>query len=232
MLQLGEGRGPPARHIGLVPRVRPLEPDPLHSMKRLTIVTAVLLALLAVPAAEASTKQVTILQDDVHLRHDTAATLDEFAALGADVVKIGLSWEEVAPDGRRKPSGFDASNPAGYQWSNYGAVIDAISARGMRPYVSIVGLAPDWASKRGGRRGTNRPSSKEYGLFAEAVGQAVPERRPVVALERAEPVQLAEPAAQEGHADLALAATGTCTWRATPGSSARATTATRSCSAS
>jgi hypothetical protein len=40
--------------------------------------------------------------------------------------------------------------------------------------VSIVGLAPDWASKRGGRRGTNRPSSKEYGLFAEAVGKQFP----------------------------------------------------------
>jgi hypothetical protein len=140
-------------------------------MKRLTLVTAVLVALLAVPAADASTRQVTIMQDDVHLRHDTAATLDEFAALGADVVKIGLSWEEVAPDGRRKPSGFDASDPAGYSWGNYPAVIDAITARGMRPFINIVGLAPDWASRRGGRRGTNRPSSKEYGLFAEAVGK-------------------------------------------------------------
>jgi len=112
-------------------------------MKRLTIVTAVLAALIAVPAAEASTRQVTILQDDVHLRHDTAATLDEFSALGADVVKIGLSWDEVAPNGRRKPSGFDASNPAGYQWGNYPQVIEAISARGMRPFVNVVGLAPD-----------------------------------------------------------------------------------------
>ena len=143
-------------------------------MKRLTIVTAVLAALIAVPAAEASTRQVTILQDDVHLRHDTAATLDEFSALGADVVKIGLSWDEVAPNGRRKPSGFDASNPASYQWGNYPQVIEAISARGMRPFVNVVGLAPDWASKRGGRRGTNRPSSKEYGLFLEAVGKQFP----------------------------------------------------------
>jgi hypothetical protein len=143
-------------------------------MKRLTFVTAVLLALLAVPAAEASTKQVTIMQDDVNLRHDTAATLDEFDALGADVVKIGLSWEEVAPDGRRKPRGFDGSNPASYSWGNYPQVIDAISARGMRPFINIVGLAPAWASKRGGRRGTNRPSSKEYGQFAEAVGRQFP----------------------------------------------------------
>ena len=58
------------------PAFAPTEPDPLHSMKRLTIVTAVLAALVAVPAAEASTKQVTILQDDVHLRHDTAALRD------------------------------------------------------------------------------------------------------------------------------------------------------------
>jgi hypothetical protein len=149
-------------------------PTPPQSMKRLTLVIAVLVAMLAVPAAEASTKQVTILQDDVRLRHDTAATLDEFAALGADVVKIGLSWEEVAPDGRRKPSGFDGSDPAAYNWGNYPQVIDAISARGMQPFVNIVGLAPTWASKRGGRRGTNRPSSKEYGLFVEAVGKQLP----------------------------------------------------------
>ena len=174
-------------------------------MKRLTIVTAVLLALLAVPAAEASTKQVTILQDDVHLRHDTAATLDEFAALGADVVKIGLSWEEVAPDGRRKPSGFDAGDPAGYQWGNYPQVIDAISARGMRPYVSIVGLRAR-LGLQAWRPARHQPPERQ-GVRAVRRGgrQAVPERRPVVALERAEPLQLAEPAAQEGHADLAVA---------------------------
>ena len=161
--------------MSLFPAFAPIEPDPLpfnettdnrHSRP--------CSPCIAVPAAEASTRQVTILQDDVHLRHDTAATLDEFSALGADVVKIGLSWDEVAPDGRRKPSGFDASNPAGYQWGNYPQVIEAISARGMRPFVNIVGLAPDWASKRGGRRGTNRPSGKEYGLFAEAVGKQFP----------------------------------------------------------
>ena len=143
-------------------------------MKRLTIVTAVLVAAIAAPAAQASTGQLTIMQDDSEVRHNTASALDEFDSLGADVVKIGLSWDEVAPDGRRKPSGFDAADPAEYAWGNYPEVIDAILARGMRPYVSIVGLAPDWASKRGGRRGTNRPSSKEYGLFAEAVGARFP----------------------------------------------------------
>ena len=39
------------------------------------------------------------------------ATAAEFAALGADVVKIQLYWDDVAPPGRRKPAGFDASQP-------------------------------------------------------------------------------------------------------------------------
>ena len=144
-------------------------------MKRLTIVTAVLAALIAVPAAEASTRQVTILQDDVHLRHDTAATLDEFSALGADVVKIGLSWDEVAPNGRRKPSGFDAGNPAAYQWGNYPQVIEAISARGMRPYRqrrrprARLGVE----ARRAARHEPAR-AARSTACFAEAVGKQFP----------------------------------------------------------
>ena len=63
----------------------------------------------------------------------------------------------------------------------------------MRPYVSIVGLAPDWAAKRGGRPGTYRPSAKEFRSLCQAVGKQLPRRRPVVALERAQSLLLAGP---------------------------------------
>jgi hypothetical protein len=145
-------------------------------MTRLTITIAMLIAAaVAAPLAEASTRQLTIMQDDAHVRGATDKTLDEFDSLGVDIVKLNLYWDEVAPNRRRKPRGFDGSNPAGYQWSNYGAVIDGIIARGMRPFLSLGGRGPDWATGRKGRRGTYRPNAKEFGLFAEAAGKQFPQ---------------------------------------------------------
>ncbi len=145
-------------------------------MRRLTIILAMLCAAaLAAPAAHASSKQLTVLQDDSQLyRQDGATrerTLDEFQALGADVVKIQIYWREVAPAGRRKPSGFDGANPASYNWGTYDDVVRGIVARGMQPFLSIGNTAPDWATAKVIRRkGIYKPSVKELGLFAQAVG--------------------------------------------------------------
>jgi hypothetical protein len=145
-------------------------------MKRLTIIIAVLVAAAA-PAAEASTRQLLVMQDDAHVRGATAATLAEFAELGVDVVKVQLYWDEVAPGGRKKPAGFDGADPAGYSWGNYDEVVRAIVDRGMQPYLSLGGRAPDWATRNRGRRGTYRPNAKEFRLFAQAVGQRFPQVR-------------------------------------------------------
>jgi hypothetical protein len=140
-------------------------------MKRLTITIAMLVAAaLAAPAADASTRQLTVMQDDAQVRGATAATLDEFDALGVDVVKINLYWNEVAPGGDRKPAGFDGANPGAYSWGSYDDAVRAILARGMQPFLSLGGRAPDWATRKRGRQGTYRPSAREFGRFAEAVG--------------------------------------------------------------
>ncbi len=141
-------------------------------MKRLTLTIAVLVAAtVAAPAADASSRQVLIMQDDAHVRSAPAATLAEFADLGADVVKVNLYWDEVAPNTRRKPAGFDGANPAGYAWGSYDTAVQAIVAQGMRPFLSIGGHAPRWATRGRGRAGTSRPNAKEFRLFAQAVGQ-------------------------------------------------------------
>jgi hypothetical protein len=141
-------------------------------MKRLTVTIAMLVAAaLAAPAADASTRQLTIMQDDPYVRNATASTLDEFQALGVDVVKVQLYWNDVAPGGRRKPAGFDGSNPASYSWGTYASAVDAIAARGMRPYLSLGSRAPRWASGKRGRAGTYRPSAREFRRFAEAAGR-------------------------------------------------------------
>lgn len=139
-------------------------------MKRLTITIAALIAVAA-PGAEASTRQLLVMQDDSLLHAAPAATLDEFASLGADVVKINLYWNQVAPGGRRKPPGFEGSDPSGYSWGDYDDLAQAILARGMRPYFSLGGRAPEWASGSRGRPGTYRPRAGEFRAFAEAAGR-------------------------------------------------------------
>ena len=103
------------------------------------------------------------MQDDSPLRSAPAATLDEFDALGADIVKVNLYWDGVAPSGRRKPAGFDGANPGGYAWgSSTTPSIAGDPRRGMQPYFSLGGHAPDWATNGRGRPGTYRPSAKEF----------------------------------------------------------------------
>jgi hypothetical protein len=101
--------------------------------------------------------------------------LDEFAALGVEVVKVGVEWRDVAPRGSSKPAGFDGANPASYgseAWASYDAVIAGAQARGMEVLLTVSGPAPDWAVA--GRsepvRGVLRPDPGEFGAFARAVG--------------------------------------------------------------
>ncbi len=142
-------------------------------MKRLTLIFVVL-AAVAAPAAQASDRQLLIVQDNAAMLGQPDATAAEFAALGADVVKVQLHWDDVVPPGRRRPAGFDASNPASYHWDTYPGAINAIIAAGMQPYLSIGAQAPRWATNGRGRAGTGRPNAKEFGLFAEAVGRQFP----------------------------------------------------------
>ena len=134
---------------------------------------------LLVASAAASPTQVSILQDDGQLIKSGAevrdARLDEFAALGADVVKLGVEWRDVAPRGSSKPSGFDGSDPAAYggeAWAPYDAVIAGAKARGLEVLLTVSGPAPDWAVA--GRsepvQGVLRPDPAEFGAFVRAVG--------------------------------------------------------------
>ncbi len=147
---------------------------------RTALSCAVALAFVAGAAgpAHASSRQVTIMQDDALLFRSGAAvrdsTLDEMAALGAGVIKAQLYWNEVSPRVRRKPAGFDSADPASYDWSAYDGLVQAIVARGMRPYLTIGNRAPDWAVRKrtpSPRDGIYKPSSKEFRLFAQAAGR-------------------------------------------------------------
>jgi hypothetical protein len=136
---------------------------------------AVLAALLLCAApATASRDQVTIMQDDRQILGSGAdtrnRTLDEFRALGVDVVKVHMLWDDVAPSGRSKPQGFDGANPDAYPsaaWEPFDQAIAGAQARGMRVLLQLGGRAPEWAS----RNRVNYPNAAEYGRFVTAVGR-------------------------------------------------------------
>jgi hypothetical protein len=144
-------------------------------LNRTALACVLSLATLALPAADAgaSRSQVTIIQHDADLLGDPDLRnrrLDEFRALGVEVVKFRLDWR-IAPEGDRKPDGFDATNPASYpadRWAPYDELVKGIVARGMRPYIMLGGRAPEWATA--GRGNVDRPSGDHFRDFSQAVG--------------------------------------------------------------
>ena len=97
------------------------------------------------------------------------ATLDEMKSLGADVVKIGIYWRDLAgskPSNTEDPAAYPAS-----KWATYDAAISAAQARGMQVFVDIEGPAPDWAvARKTTPAGVYSPNATEFGKFAKAVG--------------------------------------------------------------
>jgi hypothetical protein len=139
------------------------------------LLIACLAALAALPTyASARKTQLSVIQDDARvIATDDAtrnATLDEMRGLGADVVKITISWRDLANGG--KPSNPEDPNayPAA-KWQSYDAAVQGASARGLGVFLDISGPAPDWASTKGSTpAGVYRPNAAEFGHFAKAVG--------------------------------------------------------------
>jgi hypothetical protein len=140
---------------------------------RLPVALTLCLALFAaLPTwASARSSQVSIIQDDAKVIASGPdarnAALDEMRGLGADVIKIAVSWRDLANGG--KPANPDDPNayPAA-KWAPYDAAVQGAVARGLGVFLNVNGPAPDWASK--GSSGTTRPNAGEFGHFARAVG--------------------------------------------------------------
>ncbi|MFL5896238.1 MAG: hypothetical protein ACJ76Z_14145 [Thermoleophilaceae bacterium] len=161
---------------------------------RLATVAAVVLALAVPAAAQAARGQLTIIEDDTQLLGQGQAArdsaLDQFKALGADVVKVRVQWRDYAPDpsSRRRPD-FDATDPGAYPqgvWDDLDAAVQGIVARGMKPFLMVGPPAPDWAT--GGPTtkyvGAYKPDPAQYAQFVRAIGRrysGVNERLPRVA---------------------------------------------------
>jgi hypothetical protein len=138
-------------------------------------------ALIALPAARAlaSSGQISIIQDDARIDRDPAGTLARARLLGADVMRVSVYWDWIAPNSAAKkmPRHFNPSDPSSYSqvawrlWDNI--VLDA-HADGIRVDFDLIGGAPRWAQGPGRPAGSLNqnwePSASQFAAFVHAVG--------------------------------------------------------------
>jgi hypothetical protein len=139
-------------------------------------------AVLAVPsAAEAARGQLTMMEDSTQVLSEGPAArdfaLDQFKAMGAEIVKVRVEWRDMAPDpaSRRKPD-FDATDPDAYPagvWDALDAAVRGIVARGMKPFLMLSPPSPDWATEAPPKKyvGVWKSDPAEYGRFVRALGR-------------------------------------------------------------
>lgn len=123
--------------------------------------------------ASGSTRHLAFgVADDAWLLHGPgtlAARLDELSALGPDVVRFTVRWDQVA---RRRPQSPRDPGDSAYRWDGFDAVLRGLRRHGIDVVVTLYGT-PSWAN--GGRAPNWAPSSdKTFAKFAYAAGLRYP----------------------------------------------------------
>ena len=122
---------------------------------RTLLLTAVLWAAVAAPAA-AAPGLLRVVQDDATLLGPgRERALDEMRAAGVDVVRVNLIWRRL--EGRS----------GAVHWKAADDLVEAARARGLRVLMTPTTPAPDSASRRrpGVRPGTWRPDPRAFAAF-------------------------------------------------------------------
>lgn len=145
-------------------------------MRRIAPSILALCALVAAvlpAAAQASRSQSMTFEAPVDLANPETRTqaFDEISSFGVKSTRIVLLWQNVAPAAasRVKPD-FDATDPAGYDWSGYDPQVDGAVARGWNVLLTVSGPVPRWATN-GARDNLTRPKPKEFQAFMTAAGR-------------------------------------------------------------
>ena len=89
------------------------------------------------------------------------------------MVRLIAFWDQIAPRGRTKPVGFDASNPQspGYDWASLDRQVQLAVSQRLEPIIGIQS-APLWAERGNtGDPGTRSPDANELALFARAAAR-------------------------------------------------------------
>ncbi|MFZ0387369.1 MAG: hypothetical protein WAL22_17030, partial [Solirubrobacteraceae bacterium] len=142
---------------------------------------ALVLSVVSPSPASASTRQISIFQDDSFL-FNPAAGLAEVRALGATTVRLTVQWYSLAPSpGSTKAPKFNASDPNAYsaaKWAPYDAFVKTAAQMGIKVLFQAGGGAPRWAEGKNPpasyRKDTSfawMPNATMYGQFVHALTQ-------------------------------------------------------------
>jgi hypothetical protein len=119
-----------------------------------------------------------MIQDDPLLLQNPVDTVQRFRILGVNSARIFIRWDAIAPNptSRRRPSHFNAADPAAYsnsKWAPWDALVRAAQSAGVQLLFDVSGGTPVWAQGPGAPRDKLHPSwspsSSEYGSFVRAV---------------------------------------------------------------
>jgi len=135
----------------------------------------VLLALCLLPAASASASRTQALTfeapRDLMNPVTRPAALTDLQSLGVKSLRVILTWSAVAPSPNEPVMpNFEPTNPAGYNWGEYDAVMAAAKARNWPVLLTISGPVPRWATAAKLDHLT-RPSPTAFAAFVTAVGR-------------------------------------------------------------
>jgi hypothetical protein len=155
---------------------------PAPVLSACAVVAVVAAVLVGAAPARAARGQLTMMEDSTQLLTlgdgPRNFALDKFKALGTNIVKVRVEWRDFAPDpaSRRKPAGFDATDPGDYPagvWAALDAAVRGIVARRMTPFLMVGPPAPDWATTGRTRKyiGVWKTDPAEYGNFVRAIGR-------------------------------------------------------------
>ena len=145
----------------------------------ISLACAAALPALAAPVAQARPPTLGLVDDsafNTSRASERRAALDRARRAGAHTIRFTLSWAHVAPQGRVKPDGFRASDPAdeGYRWGYVEEFVRDARRRGLR-VVLTVRNAPRWAEGRGrpsaAPPGSWRPDPAELAAFVRAAAR-------------------------------------------------------------
>jgi hypothetical protein len=152
------------------------------TVRRLLPLALLALCLTSASPAAASSTQESVFEDNFELLQNGAEAreraLNDMDALGTDVIRSLVLWNQVAPAYRskRRPAGFDGRDPKAYDpasWDRYDDLVRGAQARGMTVLLTPSGPIPAWASECGGSLKDKRvckPRTGEFGKFVQAIG--------------------------------------------------------------
>jgi hypothetical protein len=141
-------------------------------VRRLLPLTLLLCLLVSAPASASRSQGLTFeAPRDLMNPVTRPAALNELQSLGVRSLRVILTWSVVAPgaDQAQRPN-FDPTDPKGYAWGEYDAVMAAAKARGWPVLLTISGPVPRWATAAK-LDNLTRPSAEAFQAFVTAVGR-------------------------------------------------------------